>query len=72
MRTDSHANCVCRGGDFMPTEEDTTCGCFMPSWLPEHQWMVQEGCTHTTAIFELVCRTHRKHIPCRTCMKEED
>lgn len=71
MRTDSHANCVCMGGDFMPTDEDTVCGCLMASCIPEDEWIVQEGCTHPTATFDLVCRTHLKHEPCRHCMREE-
>ena len=72
MMTDSHANCVCMGGDFMPTEEDTTCGCFMAPWVPETEWMIQEGCIHPTVTFELVCRRHLKHEPCRHCLGEDD
>lgn len=68
----SHDNCVCMGGDFMPTELDFTCGCFMPSWLPESEWIVDPECDHPMAEFELVCRIHLRHFPCRPCMKEED
>ena len=59
--------CICRGGDFMPTELDFSCGCFMPPWLPEGEWISQDGCDHPLEEFELVCRVHLKHFPCRHC-----
>lgn len=51
----------------MPTELDFSCGCFMPPWLPEGEWISQDGCDHPLEEFELVCRVHLKHFPCRHC-----
>lgn len=65
-------DCVCMGGDFMPTDIIDTCKCLTAPWLPQEEWVVTPGCTHPTEEIELVCRKHLKHEPCRPCMKEED
>lgn len=66
-------DCSCgKDHEVMPTELDLACGCFMPSWLPEPEWIVQEGCDHPMFEYELVCRKHLTHEPCRHCMREED
>ena len=64
--------CACgKDHEVMPTDFDFTCSCIMFSWLPEDEWVVQEGCTHPTSEFELVCRIHKRHFPCHHCMREE-
>lgn len=65
-------NCACgKDHEVMPTDVDTSCGCFTASWLPESEWIVQEGCDHPMFEYELVCRTHKQHEPCRACMRED-
>ena len=61
-------NCAC-GKDhmFMPTDQDFSCNCVMFSWLDPSEWKVTPGCTHPMFTYELVCREHKRHIPCREC-----
>lgn len=62
-------DCACgKDHEVMPMDFDFTCSCIMESWLPEDEWLIQDGCEHPITWFELVCRTHNRHIPCRLCL----
>lgn len=64
-------NCGCgHDHEVMPTDTEDLCMCFPPTWM-KMESKVDPNCDHPRMKIELVCRTHKKHIPCRTCDREE-
>lgn len=59
-------DCAC-GQDHqtMPMIDISTCWCV---WGDEDD----PECTPEVIWVEAVCREHKRHVPCRTCMREEE
>lgn len=47
----------------MPMVDISTCCCVWSEEDPE--------CDHSSFMVEAVCRKHKRHVPCRACMREE-